>query len=69
MKKSFINPSKPVLVVAENLSLSIRDKSILKKLSFCIYTEEILAIVGESGSGKSMTALSLMGLQPKKCCT
>ena len=65
MKKSFINPSKPVLVVAENLSLSIRDKSILKKLSFCIYPEEILAIVGESGSGKSMTALSLMGLQPK----
>lgn len=65
MKKSFINPSKPALVVAENLSLSIRNKYILKKLSFCIYPEEILAIVGESGSGKSMTALSLMGLQPK----
>ena len=65
MKKSFVNPSRVALVVAENLSLSIRDKSILKKLSFCIYPEEILAIVGESGSGKSMTALSLMGLLPK----
>ena len=65
MKKHLINPSNQALVVAENLSLALKEKPILKKLSFCIYPEEILAIVGESGSGKSMTALSLMGLQPK----
>lgn len=34
------------------------------EISFSIETGEILALVGESGSGKSLTALSLMALQP-----
>jgi len=38
----------------------------LKNISFSIATNEILAIVGESGSGKSVTALTIMGLLPKK---
>jgi peptide/nickel transport system ATP-binding protein len=54
------------LVVVENASLFIGNQQILKNLSFKIDNKEIVAIVGESGSGKSMTALSLMGLQPKK---
>ena len=57
-KKSF--------VVVQNASLSIGNLSILKDLSFTIEQQELVAIVGESGSGKSMTALMLMGLQPKK---
>jgi len=34
-------------------------------VSFNLRQGEALAIVGESGSGKSMTALSLLRLQPK----
>lgn len=56
---------KKPLVVIKKASLSIGDQPILKQLSFTINHEEIIAIVGESGSGKSMTALTLMGLQPK----
>ncbi|MBT6843700.1 MAG: ABC transporter ATP-binding protein [Candidatus Melainabacteria bacterium] len=33
-------------------------------ISFDINEGEILALVGESGSGKSLTALSILGLQP-----
>ena len=54
----------PALVEVKNASLTIGASTILNKLSFTIGQEEILSIVGESGSGKSMTALSLMGLQP-----
>jgi peptide/nickel transport system ATP-binding protein len=57
---------KKSLVVVQNASLSIGNLSILKDLSFTIEQQELVAIVGESGSGKSMTALMLMGLQPKK---
>jgi len=57
---------KKTLVEVENASLYIGKNKILKNLSFKIYNKEIVAIVGESGSGKSMTALSLIGLQPKQ---
>ncbi len=57
---------KKPLVSVQNASLSIGGHPILKALSFTIEQQEIAAIVGESGSGKSMTALTLMGLQPKK---
>jgi peptide/nickel transport system ATP-binding protein len=54
------------LVVVEKVSLFIGGNQILRDLSFSIGNQEILAIVGESGSGKSMTALSLIGLQPSR---
>ena len=57
---------KKPLVSVQNASLYIGGHPILKALSFTIEQQEIVAIVGESGSGKSMTALTLMGLQPKK---
>ena len=61
-----MSKEKKPLVEVENASLYIGKNKILKNLSFKIYTKEIVAIVGESGSGKSMTALSLIGLQPKQ---
>ncbi len=36
----------------------------LYDVTFSIAEGEVLALVGESGSGKSLTALSIMGLQP-----
>ncbi|MEL0074159.1 MAG: ABC transporter ATP-binding protein, partial [Flavobacteriaceae bacterium] len=48
------------------LILKIEGKTVLDTLSFELAENEILALVGESGSGKSLTALSLMGLVPKK---
>lgn len=61
-----MSKEKKTLVEVENASLYIGKNEILKNLSFKIYSKEIVAIVGESGSGKSMTALSLIGLQPKQ---
>ena len=49
-----------------DFSVSIKHKSILKKVSFDIKQNSILGLVGESGSGKSITSLSIMGLLPKK---
>ncbi|TCP27861.1 peptide/nickel transport system ATP-binding protein [Tenacibaculum skagerrakense] len=50
----------------KDFSVSIKHKSILKKVSFDIKPNSILGLVGESGSGKSITSLSIMGLLPKK---
>ena len=61
-----MSKEKKTLVEVENASLYIGKNKILKNLSFKIYNKEFVAIVGESGSGKSMTALSLIGLQPKQ---
>ena len=54
------------LVEIKNVSLQIGGTAILKNISFSIGSDEIVSIVGESGSGKSITALSLIGLQPKQ---
>ena len=57
----------PVLSV-ENLSTSFRVdgkwRSVVRNVSLDIGAQETVAIVGESGSGKSVTALSIMGLNP-----
>ena len=57
--------NKEFLVEVVNASLIIKNQCILNNISFYIGKEEIVGIVGESGSGKSLTALSLIGLQPK----
>ena len=54
------------LIEIKNLSLYIGSAQILKTISFKIGEQKIVSLVGESGSGKSITALSLLGLQPKK---
>ena len=64
-KNPTINKQKLLLEVSA-LTLKIEDKTVLDTLSFELAENEILALVGESGSGKSLTALSLMGLVPKK---
>ena len=53
------------LLTVKNLDLKIDNVHILKNLNFSILKNSITAIVGESGSGKSITAMSLMGLNPK----
>ena len=53
------------LLTVKNLDLKIDNAHILKNLNFSILKNRITAIVGESGSGKSITAMSLMGLNPK----
>lgn len=62
--------SSPSLLNIQNLSVSFFNEGaenlILKDISFQLNANEILGIVGESGSGKSVTALSILGLLPKR---
>ncbi|MTI17007.1 ABC transporter ATP-binding protein [Rhodobacteraceae bacterium RKSG542] len=53
------------LLQATDLCLEIRQKQILKNVSFSIEKGEVLGLVGESGSGKSMSALAAMQLLPE----
>lgn len=53
------------LLSVKNLSLSFGNSQILRDVSFAVQKGEMLAVVGESGSGKSLTALSIIGLQPE----
>lgn len=61
--------NQPVLSVKE-LTTSFRNggtwNPVVRKLSFEVAANEVLAVVGESGSGKSMTALSIMRQVPKE---
>ncbi|GAA2774039.1 dipeptide/oligopeptide/nickel ABC transporter permease/ATP-binding protein [Streptomyces rameus] len=58
----------PVLAV-ENLAIGFPDRhrgvDIVAGVSFEVHPGEVLGLVGESGCGKSLTALTVMGLQPK----
>lgn len=42
-----------------------QEKTAVDDISFVVNKGEILGVVGESGSGKSMTALTVMGIQPE----
>jgi microcin C transport system ATP-binding protein len=52
------------LLRVDALSLGFGAKQVVDGVSFAIEKGEMLAVVGESGSGKSLTALSILGLQP-----
>ncbi|AXE85781.1 Oligopeptide transport ATP-binding protein OppD [Streptomyces sp. Go-475] len=58
----------PVLAV-ENLAIGFDERhggvDIVDGVSFEVHPGEVLGLVGESGCGKSLTALAIMGLQPK----
>ncbi|MFJ8494584.1 dipeptide/oligopeptide/nickel ABC transporter permease/ATP-binding protein [Streptomyces sp. NPDC094038] len=58
----------PVLSV-KNLTIAFPDRhrgvNIVNGISFEVHPGEVLGLVGESGCGKSLTALTIMGLQPK----
>ncbi|MFD8815282.1 dipeptide/oligopeptide/nickel ABC transporter permease/ATP-binding protein [Streptomyces sp. NPDC059627] len=58
----------PVLSV-ENLTIVFpgrhRGVNIVNGISFEVHAGEVIGLVGESGCGKSLTALTIMGLQPK----
>ncbi|MFJ6553222.1 dipeptide/oligopeptide/nickel ABC transporter permease/ATP-binding protein [Streptomyces luteogriseus] len=58
----------PVLAV-ENLAVGFEGRhggvDIVDGISFEVRPGEVLGLVGESGCGKSLTALAIMGLQPK----
>ncbi|MFN2745475.1 MULTISPECIES: ABC transporter ATP-binding protein [Bacillus] len=53
----------PILSI-ESLSISSRQQTIVKNVSFSIGEGEWLALLGESGSGKSLTASAITGLLP-----
>ncbi|MFJ5307351.1 dipeptide/oligopeptide/nickel ABC transporter permease/ATP-binding protein [Streptomyces sp. NPDC088350] len=58
----------PVLAV-ENLAIGFEGRhhgvDIVDGISFEVRAGEVLGLVGESGCGKSLTALAVMGLEPK----
>ncbi|MFE6172075.1 dipeptide/oligopeptide/nickel ABC transporter permease/ATP-binding protein [Streptomyces sp. NPDC056464] len=58
----------PVLAV-ENLAIGFEGRhggvDIVDGISFEVQPGEVLGLVGESGCGKSLTALTVMGLEPK----
>ncbi len=60
------------LLDVRDLCVSFRDDAgwvqMLSNVAFTVKRGETVGIVGESGCGKSLTALSVMGLLPKRGC-
>src|SRR6478736_5011055 len=60
------------LLEVRDLSVSFNDGSdwfeVLNKVSFDVKPGETVGVVGESGCGKSLTALSILGLLPRRGC-
>ncbi len=59
--------SEPILKI-QDLEISFKKENVfapvIHKISYELFSNEILGIVGESGSGKSVSTLALMGLLP-----
>ncbi|MGW4516307.1 dipeptide/oligopeptide/nickel ABC transporter permease/ATP-binding protein [Streptomyces sp. NPDC004393] len=62
-------PGGPPVLAVENLAVGFPGRhagvDIVDGISFEVHPGEVLGLVGESGCGKSLTALTVMGLQPK----
>ncbi|MEU6369080.1 dipeptide/oligopeptide/nickel ABC transporter permease/ATP-binding protein [Streptomyces sp. NPDC046931] len=62
-------PDGPPVLAVENLAIGFPGRhhgvDIVDGISFEVHPGEVLGLVGESGCGKSLTALTVMGLQPK----
>ena len=60
--------NQPLLQI-QDLEISFQKEKIfvpvIQKISYELFSNEILGIVGESGSGKSVSSLAIMGLLPK----
>lgn len=54
------------LLSITDLTMTIDDHHILKNVSIDVADGECVALVGESGSGKSMTAKTVLAMQPKR---
>jgi peptide/nickel transport system ATP-binding protein len=50
------------LLEVDHLSISFRDQTVVRDLTFSVGKGEVLGLVGESGSGKSLTSLSILRL-------
>lgn len=63
-------PSGPPILAVENLAIGFDGRhdgvDIVDGISFDVRPGEVLGLVGESGCGKSLTALTIMGLQPRE---
>ncbi|MEY2245245.1 dipeptide/oligopeptide/nickel ABC transporter permease/ATP-binding protein [Streptomyces sp. BF23-18] len=63
-----VTDGQPVLAV-ERLAIGFDERhdgvDIVDGISFEVHPGEVLGLVGESGCGKSLTALTVMGLEPK----
>lgn len=55
--------NRPILSVS-SLSVGLQAEKIVKGISFQLFAGKTLALVGESGCGKSISALSLLKIQP-----
>lgn len=52
-------------IIFENFNIKIKDRELVKDLSFQVQENNSLVIVGESGSGKTITSRLLIGQRPK----
>jgi len=66
------NATTGALLDVRDLCVSFRDDAgwvrMLNNVTFQVKRGETVGIVGESGCGKSLTALSIMGLLPRRGC-
>ncbi|WP_243741116.1 dipeptide/oligopeptide/nickel ABC transporter permease/ATP-binding protein [Streptomyces sp. 8K308] len=60
-----VRAGEPVLAV-DRLVVGFGDTDIVAGVSFEVRPGEVLGVVGESGCGKTLTALTVMGLQPRE---